>query len=155
MQSWSLDHIPELNGRHAIVTGANVGLGYRSALELARHGAAVTLACRRRASGEEAIERIRLAVPAARVAWQPLDLADLDSVAAFCATFRRQQTRLDILLNNAGVVNLAELQRTDAGHEMHMATNHYGHFALTMGLFDLIAQTPQARVVTVTSGGYR
>jgi len=155
MNCWKLADIPDLTGNVAIVTGGNVGLGFRSALELCRKGAEVVIACRRPDAGQAAIERIRRDVPGASVRCSPMDLTDFASVQGFAEAFRRDYTRLDILLNNAGVVNLEELRHTADGHEMHMATNHYGHFALTGQLFDLLCATSGARVVTVSSGGYR
>lgn len=155
MKHWKLHDIPDLTGKTAIVTGGNAGLGFRSALELCRKGAEVVIACRRPEAGQGAIDRILTEVTSANLRCIPMDLTDFASVQGFAETFRRDYARLDILLNNAGVVNLEELRHTADGHEMHMATNHYGHFALTGHLFDLICATPGARVVTVSSGGYR
>lgn len=155
MANWSLTDIPDLSGKHAIVTGGNVGLGFRSVLELARNKASVTIACRKPDAGAKAIARIRDLIPKADLSVIPLDLTDLDSVREFCVRANAQFGQLDILLNNAGVVNLEHLCRTKDGHEMHMATNHYGHFALTAGLFDLLCKTAGSRVVTVSSLGYR
>ena len=155
MSAWRLSDIPDLDGRTAAVTGGNAGLGFRSALELARKGAAVTVACRSPEKGEAAAERVRAEVPAASVDAVALDLTEPGSIERCAAEIASRTDRLDILLNNAGVVSLEALQRTAAGREMHMATNHYGHFALTGRLFGLLAATPGARVVTVTSGGAR
>ncbi|MES0885174.1 oxidoreductase [Roseibium sp. SCP14] len=155
MSGWTFSNIPDLTGKRTIVTGGNVGLGFKSALELARKGAEVIIACRRPESGGQAIARIYQELPAAKLSCLPLDLTDLTSVTRFADTFVSCHDRLDILLNNAGVVNLETLRHTGQGHEMHMATNHYGHFALTAHLFPLLLQTGNARVVTVTSGAYR
>ncbi|MDI1447052.1 oxidoreductase [Polyangium sp. 6x1] len=155
MANWKLSDIPDLSGKTAVVTGGNVGLGFKSALELARKGAEIVIGCRRLVSGEEAIGRIRQELPAAKLSCVALDLTNLASVAAFGAAYKERHVRLDILMNNAGVVNLETLQRTSDGHEMHMATNHYGHFALTAHLFGLLCRTRGARVVTLTSGSYR
>jgi NAD(P)-dependent dehydrogenase (short-subunit alcohol dehydrogenase family) len=137
------------------VTGGNVGLGFRSVLELARNGARVVIACRSIDKGNAAIKRVLSELPAARLDTVALDLTDPASIERFAGIVSDRTDRLDILLNNAGVVSLESLQRTPAGHEMHMATNHYGHFLLTGRLFPLLAATAGARVVTVTSGGYR
>ncbi|WP_107498304.1 oxidoreductase [Thalassobius sp. I31.1] len=155
MKCWKLNDIPDLTGRAAVVTGGNVGLGFRSAMELCRKGADVVIACRRPDAGQAAITRILAEVPDARIRCITMDLTDFTSVQRFADEFREGYARLDILLNNAGVVNLEQLRHTADGHEMHMATNHYGHFALTGHLFGLLCATPGARVVTVSSGGYR
>lgn len=155
MKTWQLSNIPDLSGKKAIITGGNVGLGFKSALELARKGAAVVIACRRMESGIDAIQRIQQQLPQAEVECIPMDLTDTASIAAFSTAYQERYERLDILLNNAGVVNLEHHQLTKEGHEMHMATNHYGHFILTGHLFKRLCQTEGARVVTVTSGAYR
>lgn len=155
MKSWQLSDIPDLTGKQAIVTGGNIGLGYRSALELARRGAGVTIGCRRADAGEKAIGRIRQEAPNAKLSFIELDLTNVASINAFTDAFLTRHDRLDILMNNAGVVNLEDLTRTSEGHEMHMATNHYGHFALTGRLFGLLCRTPGARVVCLTSGAYK
>lgn len=152
---WHLEDIPDLRGRTAIVTGGNVGLGFVSSRLLAQQGARVVVACRDEAKGQAAVARLESAIPDAEVAHLPLDLVDPASIAAFSEAFGRFSDRLDLLLNNAGVVNLDTLQRSEAGHEMHMATNHLGHFALTGRLFPLLCATPEARVVTVSSAAYR
>lgn len=155
MPDWTLQDIPDLSGCTAIVTGGNVGLGFKSVFELARKGARVFIACRSIDKGNAAAARIQADVPAARLDAIELDLTDSASIERFAREVSSRTDRLDILLNNAGVVNLESLQRTPAGHEMHMATNHYGHFAVTGHLFPLLIATPDARVVTVTSGAYR
>ena len=94
-------------------------------------------------------------VPDAAIDVISLDLTDLNSIRRFADKFLDKFQRLDILMNNAGVVNLENLQTTADGHEMHMATNHYGHFALTGHLFDAIAKTPNSRVVTLSSLAYK
>lgn len=155
MPRWTVQDIPDLGGRTAVVTGGNIGLGFRSALELARKGAQVVIACRSIDKGGAAARRILSELPAARVETVALDLTDPASIERFAGSVASRTDRLDILLNNAGVVNLESLRRTAAGHEMHMATNHYGHFLVTGRLFPLLVGTPGARVVTVTSGAYR
>ncbi len=155
MARWTLADIPDLTGKQAIVTGGNVGLGFRSALELAKAGAGVVIGCRRPEAGIAAIARIEAQVLGAQVDCIPLDLLDSDSIQSFADEFGARFARLDILLNNAAVVNLPTLQHTDDGHEMHMATNHYGHFALTKRMFPLLTTTPKARVVTVSSTAYK
>jgi NAD(P)-dependent dehydrogenase (short-subunit alcohol dehydrogenase family) len=147
MTSWRARDMPDLIGRRAIVTGANSGLGFRTALELARHGAAVLLTSRSRGKGDEALRRIRAVVPDADLDLRRLDLADLDSVREFA---ERNDAPVDILVNNAGVMALPPRQTSD-GFEMQLGTNHLGHFALTGRLLPALLQRPGARVVTVSS----
>jgi NAD(P)-dependent dehydrogenase (short-subunit alcohol dehydrogenase family) len=152
---WTQQDIPDLTGKVALITGGNVGLGFESARELAAHGATVVLAARNSDRNAAAVQRINAALSGCEVQALVLDLASPSSIAEFTQQFLARFSRLDILLNNAGVVNLESLQRTDSGHEMHMAVNHYGHFALTAQLFPLLVKTPAARVVTVSSLAYR
>ena len=150
MAPWTVADIPELSGRTAVVTGANSGLGFETALALARAGARVVLACRDEAKGAAALDRIRQAVPDADVRLDRLDLADLASVRTFAADFPARHDGLDILVNNAGVMAIPRRETAD-GFEMQFGTNHLGHFALTGLLFDSLAARPGARVVTVSS----
>ncbi|WP_037036405.1 oxidoreductase [Pseudovibrio sp. JE062] len=145
----------DLAGKTAVVTGGNIGLGFQSTLELAQRGAHVVIACRTVEKGEAAMARMRQQVNSASLEVLPLDLTDRDSIHRFALSFTAKHQRLDILLNNAGVVNLKELARTKEGWEMHMATNHLGHFLLTGLLFETLVATPDARVVTVSSGAYK
>ena len=142
--------IPHLAGRTAVVTGANSGLGFETALALARAGARVALACRDQAKGGAALDRIRQAVPDADVRLDPLDLADLASVRKFAAGFSAEHDGLNILVNNAGVMAIPRRETAD-GFEMQFGTNHLGHFALTGLLLDRLLARPGARVVTVSS----
>lgn len=148
-RGWNTHHIPDQSGRLAVVTGANSGIGYVTARELARRGARVVLACRSEERGLAAVERLRSEVPAAEVEFRPLDLADLKSVRAFAADLA--PARLDLLINNAGVMALPYRITAD-GFEMQFGTNHLGHFALTGLLLPALLAAPGARVVTVSSG---
>ncbi|KOT80139.1 short-chain dehydrogenase [Streptomyces rimosus subsp. pseudoverticillatus] len=149
---WNTSHIPDQTGRSAVVTGANSGIGYVTARELARRGARVVLACRNESRGHTALARLRSEVPAAEAEFRQLDLADLKSVRAFAAGLDDfDGERLDLLINNAGVMALPE-RRTADGFEMQFGTNHLGHFALTGLLLPKLLGTPGARVVTVSSG---
>jgi len=147
---WTADDIPDLSGRRAVVTGANSGLGLQIALGLAGHGAAVTLAVRDTSRGEQAAGRIREAAPDAELAVERLDLADLASVRDFAAAYTGG---LDLLVNNAGVMALPR-RTTKDGFEMHIGTNHLGHFALTGLLLPALLERPRARVVTMSSGAH-
>lgn len=138
----------------AIVTGANSGIGFETARELARRGAGVVLACRSEERGAEAKQRIEAGLPDADVRVRKLDLADLDQVSEFAAALRAESDRLDLLINNAGVMIPPE-GRTKQGSELQFGINHIGHFALTGRLLDLLLATPGARVVTVSSQAHR
>ncbi len=150
MTQWSAADIPPLAGRTAVVTGANSGLGFAAALELARHGADVTMLARDPVRGGAAVDRVRDAVADARVALAVADLADLSSVRSFASTWLAGGAPIDILVNNAGVMALPRELTTD-GFERQFATNHLGHFALTGLLLPTLRQRPGSRIVTVSS----
>ena len=147
-RDWSPRDIPALDGRTAVVTGGNGGIGLATARELAAHGARVVLACRSEARGAAAGDRLVTEVPGALVEVLRLDLADLGSVRAFAETF--PYGRLDLLVNNAGVMALPYGTTAD-GFETQFGVNHLGHFALTGLLLPRLLATPGARVVTVSS----
>lgn len=148
-ERWTAADIPEQNGRLAIVTGANSGLGLATARELARAGANVVLAVRNIDKGEQAAAEIG---HGARV--EELDLADLSSVRAFAERVSGQHDRLDLLINNAGVM-AAPRRLTVDGFESQFGTNHLGHFALTGLLLKTLLAASAPRVVTLSSGAHR
>ncbi|MFE0255177.1 oxidoreductase [Streptomyces sp. NPDC059010] len=148
MSGWNTLDIPDQSGRVAVVTGANSGLGYVTARELTRRGARVVLACRSEARGAAARDRMAAEVPGADVELRRLDLGDLASVREFAETF--PYDRLDLLVNNAGVMALPYGTTAD-GFETQFGVNHLGHFALTGLLLPTLLGTPGARVVTVSS----
>jgi NAD(P)-dependent dehydrogenase (short-subunit alcohol dehydrogenase family) len=148
------DDIVDLTGRTALVTGANSGVGYEAALELAAHGAHVVLACRDPERGAEALQRIEGLVPLMSLEVLLVDLSDQVSVHRAAQAFADRHDRLDILLNNAGVM-APPLRLTPDGFELQMATNHLGPFALTGLLLPHLLTTPGSRVVTVTSPMHR
>ena len=160
--TWTSNDIPDLTGRHALVTGANSGLGFHTALELARHGARVTMTARDAGRGAAALAEIEQAldgVPAAgEVSLASLDLADLASVAALADGIVASGDRLDLLVNNAGVMAIPRRTTAD-GFEMQLGTNHLGHMALTLRLLPVLVRTGAGsrttRVVTVSSGAHR
>jgi NAD(P)-dependent dehydrogenase (short-subunit alcohol dehydrogenase family) len=147
---WSEAEIPDQSGRAAVVTGANSGIGYETARALAAKGARVVLACRSEARGRDAEARLRAAVPGADARFEALDLGSLASVRAFAEKLRAAEPRLDLLVNNAGVM-MTPYGRTADGFELQLGTNHLGHFALTGLLLDPLRATPRARVVNVSS----
>lgn len=147
--------MPSLAGRTAIVTGATSGIGLITARELAAHGAHVTLAVRNAEKGEQTAGMIRATSPGATVEVQPLDVADLTSVRAFADAWGSEHTDgLDLLINNAGVMAIPRRESPD-GHELQLATNHLGHFALTGLLLPALVARPRSRVVSVASGAHR
>jgi NAD(P)-dependent dehydrogenase (short-subunit alcohol dehydrogenase family) len=150
---WTARDMPDLTGRVAIVTGANSGIGFEEARALAGKGASVVLACRVEDKGQAAVERIAREHPAAAAVFMQLDLADLASVRRFAAEFGQGYERLDILIDNAGIM-ATPFGRTVDGFELQFGTNHLGHFALTGLLLDAIRRTPGARVVVVSSAGH-
>jgi NAD(P)-dependent dehydrogenase (short-subunit alcohol dehydrogenase family) len=151
MSKWTPRQIPSQQGRLAIVTGANSGIGYQTARYLARSGAEVLLACRNAEKGEAARAKIAAEYPAANVRVRVLDVADLDSVRSFAAEFLTEGKAVDLLINNAGVMALPERRTTPQGFEMQFGTNHLGHFALTGLLLPALLRQPGSRVVTVAS----
>lgn len=148
--NWTRQDIPDLTGKVIVVTGANGGLGYESSLALAAKGATVILAVRTPAKGEKAKADILKVHPAALLDVMMLDVGNLGSVREFAAAFKAKYDRLDILINNAGIMAVPR-QETADGFEMQLGVNHLGHFALTGLLIDLIVKTPNARVHNVTS----
>lgn len=148
---WTPADIPDLTGRRAIVTGANAGLGLQIAHGLTARGADVLLACRNTTKADAAADAIRARTPGAQVSVGELDLADLESVAAFAAA---QSGRVDLLVNNAGLMAIDEA-RTAQGVEMQFGVNHLGHFALTARLMPLLLATPGSRVGNMSSMGHR
>jgi NAD(P)-dependent dehydrogenase (short-subunit alcohol dehydrogenase family) len=151
---WTASDIPDQTGRFAVVTGANSGLGLVTARELARAGATVVVACRNTGKGEQAANTIRSAVPGASVEVRELDLADLASVHAFASRLAGERDRIDLLINNAGVMAPPRRVTVD-GFESQLGTNHLGHFALTGLLLGMLLAAPQPRVVTLSSGAHR
>jgi NAD(P)-dependent dehydrogenase (short-subunit alcohol dehydrogenase family) len=146
--------MPDQSGRTAIVTGASSGLGLVTARELARAGAAVTLAVRDEQKGQRALSSIRNVVPDADLTVSLLDLADLSSVRGFAESFAAAGRSLDLLVNNAGIM-AAPRRLTKQGFESQFGTNHLGHFALTGLLLGALLGAPAPRVVTVTSTLHR
>ena len=147
---WSADDIPSLEGRIALVTGANSGLGLESVRALAKRGATVILACRS-AQRADATKTQLLEEGCTRLDCLDLDLADLNSVQRAAETVTKRYGALDLLLNNAGVM-APPRTLTSQGHELQFGVNHLGHMALTQKLLPLMQDRPDPRVVTVTSG---
>jgi NAD(P)-dependent dehydrogenase (short-subunit alcohol dehydrogenase family) len=151
---WTGGDVPGQQGRLAVVTGANTGLGFETARVLAARGASVVLAVRDIEKGKRAAARIAGTAPGADVMVQPLDLASLDSVRAAAGELRARHPRIDLLINNAGVM-FPPKQATRDGFELQFGTNHLGHFALTGLLLEQMLAVPGSRVVTVSSLAHR
>ncbi len=151
---WTSDDVPGQQGRLAVVTGANTGLGFETAQVLAARGASVVLAVRDIEKGKRAAARIAGTAPGANVMVQPLDLTSLDSIRAAAGELRARHPRIDLLINNAGVM-LTPRQTTRDGFELQFGTNHLGHFAFTGLLLEQMLPVPGSRVVTVSSLAHR
>ena len=154
VQRWTVDDVPDLTGMTAVVTGANSGVGYETAIELARHGADVTLACRSASRGESALRRLKSDATGATGELAQLDLGDLTSVDRFSNHFCATHDKLDLLINNAGVM-ATPYRTTASGFESQFGTNHLGHFALTGKLLSLLLKSPASRIVNVSSLAHR
>jgi len=153
-QVWDKRNMPDLQGKIILVTGGNSGLGYESVKAFAEKGAQVILASRSAGRGEEARVSILRDVPEGKIEVMTLDMADLASVKAFSQEFKKKHDRLDVLMNNAGIMTTPYF-RTRDGFEGQMGTNHIGHFALTAHLMDLLKRTKGARVVNVSSNAHK
>ncbi|WP_432988186.1 oxidoreductase [Dactylosporangium sp. CA-233914] len=147
---WTPEQIPDLSGRTAFITGGNSGIGLETARVLVRHGATVILAGRDQRKLDEAADALRVEWPGAAVETTVLDLGSLASVSAAAAGLAGTRP-VDLLVNNAGVMNIPERRTTTDGFELTFGTNHLGHFALTAGLLPALLRAPAARIVTVSA----
>jgi len=152
--NWTITDIPDLTGKTVIVTGGNSGLGFESVKAFAFKGARVIMACRSVTKGEEARKQIVKFLPSADITVMELDLTDLKSIRSFATKFKDNHSRLEVLLNNAGIM-MVPYGRTKDGFENQFGTNHLGHFALTGLLLEVIRKTPASRVVNVSSMAHR
>lgn len=153
-KKWNLSDIPDLTNKIVIVTGANSGIGFEASKALASKNASVIMACRNQEKGLRAVEIIKQELPHASLKVMELDLADLSLVGEFAVKFINQNKQLDILLNNAGIMQTPQMQ-TKNGFELQLGTNHLGHFALTGLLLDLLVETKDSRVITLSSIAHR
>ncbi|KAM6970458.1 retinol dehydrogenase 12-like [Aplochiton taeniatus] len=141
-----------MDGRTVIITGGNTGIGKATALHLASRGARIILACRNQAKAEDAIKHIQRETGSTDLVFMKLDLGSLRSVRAFAETFLKTEDRLDLLINNAGLVGDG---RTEDGYGVQLGVNHLGHFLLTCLLLDRLKRGTGSRIVTLSSMAYR
>jgi NAD(P)-dependent dehydrogenase (short-subunit alcohol dehydrogenase family) len=153
-QKWTTENIPDQSGKLVIITGANSGIGFEAAKELALKGADVVLAVRNQEKGNQAKAEILKEHDQAKVSVSLLDLSSLSSVKAFSENYLKTHTRLDLLINNAGIM-VPPYGKTEDGFESQMGTNHFGHFALTAQLFPLLKSTKGSRIVNVSSNAHK
>jgi NAD(P)-dependent dehydrogenase (short-subunit alcohol dehydrogenase family) len=153
-QKWDSENISDQEGKVVIVTGSSSGLGFETANVLARKRATVVIAVRNEVKGDAAVKKIQVENPNADVQMMVVDLADLESIHRFAENFKKEFQKLDLLINNAGVMN-PPYTKTKDGFEMQFGTNHLGHFALTGLLIDLIKNTPTSRIVNVSSTAHK
>ena len=153
-QNWDGENISDQNGKVVVVTGSRSGLGYETAKVLANKNATVIVAVRNELKGNAAVEKIKLENPNADIQVMLVDLANLVSVHKFAENFKKKFEKLDLLINNAGVMN-PPYTKTKDGFELQFGTNHLGHFALTGLLIDLIKATPNSRIVNVSSNAHK
>ncbi|MDI2124938.1 oxidoreductase [Yinghuangia seranimata] len=154
-RGWAAEQIPDLGRRVFVVTGANSGLGLATTRALARSGAHVILAVRDEGKGRAAVAQLADEIPGGVFEVRKVNLADLDSVRAFSDELHAEHTRLDVLVNNAGLMAPPRRTLSPQGHEVQFAANHLGHFALTGLLLDLLEAGSDPRVVTVSSANHR
>jgi len=152
--NWNTENIGDQNGKVAIVTGSSSGIGLETARVLANKNAHVIIAVRNLTKGQAAESQIKLQNPNAMVDIMELDLASLESVASFARAFKNKYSQLNFLVNNAGVMVPPKSKTTD-GFELQFGTNHLGHFALTGHLIDVLKNTPNARIVNVSSMAHK
>ncbi len=153
-QKWDIENISDQYGKVVVVTGSSSGLGYETAEVLANKNATVIVAVRNAVKGNAAVEKIKVENPNADIQMMLVDLADLESIRIFAENFNRKFEKLDLLINNAGVMT-PPYTKTKDGFELQFGTNHLGHFALTGLLIDLIKKTPNSRIVNVSSTAHK
>jgi len=153
-QNWTAENISDQKEKIAIVTGSSSGIGYEAARVLANKNAKVIIAVRNLTKGEIAKSNITAQFNNADIDVMKIDLADLDSVNGFVADYSKKFDRLDLLLNNAGVM-IPPYSKTKNGFELQMGTNHFGHYALTLQLMGIIEKTPDSRIVNVSSAAHK
>lgn len=154
MKPWKLENVKDIENKNVIITGANTGLGYETALMIASKKANVIMACRSQERAEKAKSKILNKYPNASIDILLIDLGNLSSIESFAKAYKEKYKTLDILINNAGVMTTPYMKTSD-GFEFQNGINHLGHFALTSHLFDLLKSTKDSRLVIVSSIAHR
>lgn len=149
--NWSKENIPSQQGKTILITGASSGIGLEAAKVLSEKGARIILPVRNLEKGKSAVQEIKQRFRSADIELMKLDISDLDSVRLFADEFIKKYSKLDLLLNNAGIMWTQQKEISKQGHEMQFATNHLGHFLLTGLLMPLLKATPNSRVITQSS----
>ncbi len=150
-KNWTIENIADQSGKTILITGGNSGIGLEAARVLSLKNANVILTARTAEKGKAAVETIKKQQPTATVSWMVLDLANIESIRDFSDAFHAKNTRLDKLINNAGVMYPASREVTKQNFELQFGTNHLGHFALTALLLDILKATPNSRITTQSS----
>jgi NAD(P)-dependent dehydrogenase (short-subunit alcohol dehydrogenase family) len=153
-EKWNRNNIHDLTGKVIIVTGANSGIGFHDTKEFARKGASVVMGCRNMSKAQQAFDKIKREIPDAKIETIQLDLMSIKSIRNFSDQFMKKYDRLDVLVNNAGIM-MQPYKKTLDGFESQMGTNHLGHFALTALLYDYLEKTKGSRIVNVSSVAHR
>ncbi len=151
---WTEKDIPDLIEKVIIITGANNGIGFENVKQFTQKNATVIMACRNMDKGQKSLEKVKLKLPNAKIELMELDLASLESIKIFSKSFKQKYNRLDVLLNNAGIM-MVPYRKTADGFESQVGTNHLGHFALTAQLYNLLRQNEGSRVVNVSSDAHK
>ena len=151
---WTKENIPDQTGKTILITGANTGLGFETALALYETGAHVVLACRSQQKADGTLNNLQAKPGKGTLETGVIDLSDLGSVKQFADTFLQKHKQLHVLINNAGVA-MPPASKTAEGYELQFGVNFLGHFALTGRLYPLLNATPGSRIVTLSSNGYQ
>ncbi len=154
MRKWDIENVTSQRGRVVIVTGANSGIGYETAVALAKKDATVIMACRNIRAADNAKNEILRIYPTAQITPMRLDLSSLKTVREFVDDFQKSFNKLDLLVNNAGIM-MSPYKETDDSFENQLATNFLGHFALTGLLMKFLINITNSRVVTLSSLSYK
>ena len=149
--NWTTNNIPSQQGKTFLITGANSGLGFEATKVLSKKGAHIIMTARNLQKGNEALEAIKKENPNAKLDLMLLDLADFESIRNFSNEFHSKYSKLDVLINNAGVMNPPKREVTKQHFEVQFGTNHLGHFLLTGLLLDILKNTPNSRVSVQSS----
>lgn len=149
--NWTTDNIPSQKGKTILITGANSGIGFEASKILSKKGAQIIMTARNLQKGNEALKAIKKEDPNAKIDLMSLDLADFHSIRNFSDEFHSKYAKLDVLINNAGIMNPPKREVTKQNFEVQFGTNHLGHFLLTGLLLDILKSTPNSRIAVQSS----